>query len=334
MAYDGKLLAKARAKLDTIREDNKAEKARRERLIYEHIPEISDIDARLRRQMAELMGLVLDRSENAPAKIKALEDENLALQARRAELLVENGYPMDYLDEIYNCKKCRDTGVLSNSPQPCSCLDVLYNKALTEELGTLMRAGNESFERFDISLYPADYSPELRATKREYMQAVYDTCKKYAFNFSKASPNLLFSGGTGLGKTYLSACIARVCADRGFSVCYDTASAALDAFETAKFSREPEAAEASAVRVKRMLDCDLMILDDLGTEMVTPMSVSALYTLINTRLVNKKPMIISTNLTKDELPKKYTPQISSRILGEFLVLPFVGNDIRLMKKEK
>lgn len=332
MAYDGKLLAKARMKLNSVREENNAEKARRERLVYARIPEILDIDMKLRRQMAELMGLILDRSADAPAKIKALEDKNLALQARRAELLVENGYPMDYLDEIYNCKKCRDTGV--SYGQPCSCIDIYYNKALTEELGTLMRTGSESFERFDLTLYPTDYAPELKATKREYMQAVFDTCKKYAANFSKTSPNLLFSGGTGLGKTYLSACIARVCADRGFSVCYDTASAALEAFETSKFSRDAEAAEAAAVRVKRMLDCDLMILDDLGTEMITQMSVSALYTLINTRLVNKKPTIISTNLTKDELPKKYTPQISSRILGEFLVLPFVGNDIRLMKKEK
>ena len=330
MAYDGKLLAKARAKLDTIREDNKAEKARRERIIYARIPEISDIDIQLRRQMVDLMGLVLDRSENAPAKIRALEEDNLALQAQRAELLVENGYPMDYLDDIYNCRKCRDTGVYNG--QPCSCIDVLYNNALTDELGTLMRTGDESFERFDITLYSQDYVPELKATKREYMQAVYDTCKKYACNFSKASPNLLFSGGTGLGKTYLSACIARVAADRGFSVCYDTASAALEAFETAKFSRDPELSEAAGVRVKRMLECDLMILDDLGTEMVTPMSVSALYTLVNTRLVNRKPTIISTNLTKEELPKKYTPQISSRILGEFLLLRFVGNDIRLSSR--
>ena len=155
---------------------------------------------------------------------------------------------------------------------------------------------------------------------------------RYAENFSDTSRNLLFQGGTGLGKTYLSACIARVVAARGFSVCYDTASAALDNYEKAKFNRDTEEGAAAAVRIRRMESCDLMILDDLGTEMPTPMAQSALYTLVNSRLVNGKKTIVSTNLTNDELTKRYTPQIASRILGEFQCLPFLGTDIRRLKR--
>ena len=161
-------------------------------------------------------------------------------------------------------------------------------------------------------------------------------CRPNRYDFGRfyhyASTNLLFQGGTGLGKTYLSACIARVIAARGFSVCYDTAAAALDNYERAKFSRDTPDGEAAAVKIRRMESCDLMILDDLGTEMPTPMGQSALYTLVNSRLVNGKKTIISTNLTDEELNKRYTPQIASRILGEFQCLPFVGTDIRRMKR--
>ena len=166
------------------------------------------------------------------------------------------------------------------------------------------------------------------------MAVVFAGCRKFADRFPDVSSNLLLRGGTGLGKTYLSACIARVVAEKGYSVCYDSASTALEAFERQKFSRNPEEAEAASVRVKRMLSCDLMILDDLGTEMVTPMSVSALYTLINTRLNEHRRTIISTNCSDEELSRRYTPQICSRIQGEFLELPFYGTDIRRLRHKK
>ena len=156
-----------------------------------------------------------------------------------------------------------------------------------------------------------------------------DAGRKFADNFPNVSSNLLFQGGPGLGKTFLSACIARVVAEKGCSVCYDSAVSALEAFEKQKFSRDPDEADAASARVRRMLDCDLMILDDLGTEMVTPMSVSALYTLINSRLAAGRRIIISTNCTDEELARRYTPQIYSRIAGEFVRLPFAGRDIRL-----
>lgn len=322
MALDGKILAKAREQLKSIHADNVAEHFLRQEKIYSRIPEIERIDRRLRSQMSELVGLTIKRSADLGGALKALEDESLELQARKAELLNEHGYGIDYLDDIYFCHKCRDTGFVQG--EMCSCLKELYNRELTSELSVLLRSGNERFEDFDLSLY---------GDAKEGMSIVFDTCREYAHSFSERSMNLLFQGGTGLGKTFLSACIARVVAENGHSVCYDTAASAFDAFEMKKFARSAEAAEKAAVKVERMLECELMILDDLGTEMLTPISTSALYTLINTRLINGKKTIISTNLTDAELVRKYNSQICSRLDGEFTRLPFAGSDIRILKKE-
>ena len=322
MALDGKLLARARENLENLHANNVAEHYLRQEKIYSRIPEIERIDTRLRTQMTELVGLTLRGGAELNAAIKTLEDESLALQAKKAELLVERGYEMDYLDDIFSCPACRDTGYVGG--KMCSCLKAMYNAEVTRELGTLLKNSDECFEKFDLSLY---------GDARESMEIVYNTCREYANSFSDRSMNLMFQGGTGLGKTFLSACIARVVAGNGHSVCYDTASSALEAFETKKFSRDAQTAENAAVKVERMLDCELMILDDLGTEMPTPMSVSALYTLINTRLVNGRKTVISTNLTDAELSKRYNPQICSRLEGEFTKLPFFGSDIRLTKKE-
>ena len=328
MAYDGKLLARARAQLDLIRSDNQAEHQRRLSLVYARVPEIQRMDETMRRQMTELARLTISHPADLKERLAALEKDNLDIQVRRAELLVENGWSVEYLDDIYSCPKCRDSGVYEGGV--CSCLEKLYNKELTKELGTLLQHGDESFARFDLNYY--DAAPVNGVSPRETMTMVLGACRKFADNFPAVSANLLFQGGTGLGKTYLSACIARVVAAKGYSVCYDSAAAALEAFEVQKFSRDPEASEAANARVRRMLDCDLMILDDLGTEMVSSISTSALYTLLNTRLVNGNKIIISTNCSDEELQKKYTPQIYSRIKGEFLRLPFVGRDIRLIRK--
>lgn len=331
MPYDGQLLARARAQLEKNRAENEAEHNRRVRVCYARIPELSRLDGQMRSQMRELLKLTIQHPADMAEQITALETENLETQARRAELLTENGLPMDYLDDIYSCPKCRDTG---NGPQgPCECLDRLYNRELTKELGVLLQTGDECFENFDLSLYPDSYDPVRRCVPRELAEIALISCRKFAENFPAVSSNLLLQGEPGLGKTYLSACVARVVAKKGCSVCYDTASSALAAFERQKFSRDPEEQEQAARRVERMLSCDLMILDDLGTEMITPMSTSALYTLINSRLVSGRKTIISTNCSEADLEKLYTPQICSRLAGEYLSLPFAGQDIRRLRRQ-
>lgn len=318
MTYDGKLLARARTALDRIRMDNETEHQLRLAAAYAARPEIRRCEEEMRAQMTELVRITLAREADGAEKIEKLKEENLALQARRRELLRSLGHEADWLDPIVSCKKCGDSGVYGGGV--CDCLKKLYNAELTRDVGVLLQNGDESFEKFDLSLY--------EGAARETMKSVFEIAKNYADHFSPASGNLLFQGGTGLGKTFLSACVARVVAQKGFSVCYDSASAVIAAFEAQKFDRSEEA----DARVRRMLACDLMILDDLGTEMPTPFADSALYTLINTRLNEGKNTIISTNLGYDELERRYTAQIFSRLRGSFERLPFVGRDIRLIKR--
>ena len=332
MAHDGVLLARARDNLNQEKQKNEEERQRRLSLVYHQIPEIETIDLSLRSHMAELVKLTLAKPADLKEQIAALQKRNLDLQMRRAELLTEHGYPIDFLDEIYSCSECRDNGYVHGVL--CKCMEKRYNMEMTKELSGLLRGGEESFDSFDLSLYPDCPDPNSGLSPRKAMSSVFSHCRYFAESFPSYSSNLLLRGGTGLGKTYLSACIARVVAGKGYSVCYDSASSALEAFEQQKFSRVPEESDAAAVRVKRMLSCDLMILDDLGTEMVTPMSVSALYTLINTRLNEGRLTVINTNCSDEELERRYTPQICSRIHGEFQELPFYGMDIRRLKREK
>lgn len=328
MALDGKYLARAREKLEQRRAANAQEQQRREKDAYARVPGLRAIDDTLRAQMIELLGLTMRHGSDPTDELHALERENLDLQAQRAELLTAYRLPIDYTDEIFTCPDCRDTGYLRG--QPCQCLMKLYNAEVTADLSGLLQSEGESFERFDLTLYddaPGD-SP------RKQMAQTFAFCRAFAQEFEPGSPNLLLQGSTGLGKTYLSACIARVVSARGFSVAYESAGAALGAFETAKFQRLSPEGEQAAARVEQYLSCDLMILDDLGTEMISPYSVSALYTLINTRLTRGKTTIISTNCSDAELRRNYTPQILSRIEGEYQALPFAGRDIRQVRKER
>ena len=330
MPYNGKILARANARLAQVREDNKAEHERRLSQVYARVPEVESLDTSLRLQMVELAKLAFSRSADAPAQIEALKDKNLDAQMRRAELLVANGFPRSYLDDIFSCPLCRDTGY--DGAAVCRCLEKLYNQELSKELSSLLRTGNECFDSFDLTLYPGQYSEYFNCVPREYMAKVFSYCKDYAENFPQVDTDLLFQSEPGLGKTFLSACIARTVAEKGYSVCYDTAVSAFSAFEKQQFSRSPEEAELSAEKVSRMLSCDLLILDDLGTEVVTPVVLSALYTLINTRLGASRRTIINTNLYPDDLAARYTSSICSRLDGYFKTVRFAGEDIRQLLK--
>lgn len=331
MPYNGKILARANARLAELREQNKAEHDRRLAHVYARVPEIEAIDASLRAQMVELAKLAFSRSPDAAEKIEALKEKNLDMQMRRAELLVGSGFPRGYLDDIYSCPLCHDSG--NDGTKICRCLEKLYNQELSKELSSLLRTGNECFENFDLTLYPGQYSEYFNCVPREYMGRVYSYCKEYAETFPQVSTDLLFQGEPGLGKTFLSACIARVVAGKGYSVCYDTAVSAFSAFEKQQFPRTLEDAELSSEKVSRMLSCDLLILDDLGTEVVTPVVLSALYTLINTRTGASRRTIINTNLYPDDLASRYTASICSRLDGYFKTVRFAGEDIRQSLKD-
>ena len=332
MAYNAAILSRARANIASRHEDALAEQSRRTERIYALEPRVRVIDAALRRQMAELCALAFSRSDDARDKISALREANLELQRERAGILRRRGLPEDYLDEIYSCPDCRDTGY--KGAEMCDCLKREYKHELTRELSGLLRDGGESFDKFRLDYYSAERDAALGVSPREVMQLVYDTCRAWCANFSRRSPSLIFRGGPGLGKTFLSACIAREVAAKGFSVAYESAPKALGEFETQRFSRDAAEADAAAAKVKEYLGCDLMILDDLGTEMTTSFTVSALYQLINTRLVDSRQTLISTNLSDEEIARRYGGQIASRLSGEFELLTFAGSDIRRIKKER
>ncbi len=324
MARNGIYLARAREQIAQQRAENEREHRRRVDDAYRRVPGLRALDQTLQQQMITLVGLTMRHGSDPTDELRALERANLDTQAQRAELLTAYHLPVDYTDDIYSCPRCHDTGYVQG--QPCECLLRRYNAELTRDLSRLLQHGDESFEHFDLTLYDESARPK--------MERVFQVCRTFAQTFRPGTMNLLLQGGTGLGKTYLSACIARVVAGAGYAVAYETAASALDAFECAKFQRSSTDGEAAAQRVEQYLGCDLMILDDLGTEMITAYSTSALYTLINTRLTRKKATIISTNCSNEELQKKYTPQILSRIEGEYQTLPFVGRDIRQIKKER
>jgi len=328
MALDGKLLAQARKKLEEIRHHNENTQAQRQREIYARLPAVRNIDLRLQNQMRELASIAMRRDPAAKQALKALEEENLELQARRAELLAAAGYPIDYTDDLYDCPDCQDKGYRMDG-RMCTCLKRLYNAEVTRDLSGLLK-GDESFARFRLDYY-SDAPDTNGNIPRKIMEFILKVCKDYAQNFGPASMNLVFSGAPGLGKTFLSACIARTVSQNGFSVAYESASAALNAFEKEKFSRDADEAAAAGAKVRRYLDCDLLILDDLGTEMNTGFTQSALYTIINQRLINNKQTIISTNLDKNALSAQYSAQITSRLLGEYQWMNFIGSDIRRMR---
>ena len=332
MSIDGRLLKSAKAKLDKIKLDNTRELKARLHRVYAQLPEIQEIDARLRRLSVDAVSLALRTGGSVSQAIDGISKESLVLQSRRRQLLNTAGYPSSYTDELYSCMLCKDEGYVDSNM--CSCLKALYNKEMSRQLSSLFKLGNETFETFDPDLYSSEKDKSLGVSPREWMETVCETCKSYALRFGSQSVNLLFQGAPGLGKTFLSACIARVVADRGYSVVYETAVGALEGMEQHKFRKSGEYSEDVAADVRRFFDCDLMILDDLGTEMPSSFNASALYTLINTRLISGKKTVISTNLTVDELKRRYPPQTMSRLEGEYLSLQFAGSDIRKIRKER
>lgn len=325
---EGRLLAKAREVLAEKQRRNRMEETRRQTEIYAAIPEIRSLNAQIRGVMSELVALSLGQTSRSA---EDMEKESLALQGERARLLRQHGYDEHYLDEIISCPLCRDTGFLL-SGQPCRCLLKLYKAEQTKELSPLLKNGQESFENFRSSYYPTEPLKAGEPVPRVQMERIFRLCRSYAEDFRPGCGNLLFTGAPGLGKTFLSASIAREVAAKGFSVAYDTAITLLSAFEQEKFSRNEDEQQDAASRVRQLMSCDLLILDDLGTELGSAFTQSALYTLLDGRIRSGRSTIISTNLDRDALRERYGAALASRLEGEYQFLRFIGKDIRALKK--
>ena len=320
MAYDGKIMRRA---LQQFEEDRRTREERfqaRRESIFRRQPRLREIEDELRSTMSSIITRDLrHRTDPGPAVEVPREEKR--------QLLTQMGLPQDCLDEKPACALCGDTGYRNG--QVCRCLRQYYAREQQKELSRMLDLGSQSFDTFSLDWYSQEYDADYGRSARENMETVYDVCADYAHQFGKRPGNLLLFGAPGLGKTFLSAAIAREVSSNGWSVVYDTAGRIFQRFEAQKFTREEDAGDD----VDRVLNCDLLILDDLGTEMTTAFVQSALYQIVNTRLMEKKSTILNTNLMPGEIARRYSPQLASRIEGEYQLLPFFGEDIRKLKKK-
>ena len=322
MAYSAEVVKRARERLAQAREDRESENRQHLAEAYARVPRIREIDMQLRRTMAQAAQAAFLQGSDGRELLEQARQENLSLQREREEL-VRQYFEEGYLDDSPICRLCGGTGYVGSTM--CECLTELCRQEQKKEISIL--AGKESFSQFRLEYYPDRIDPMYGASPRTIMERNFQTCRKYAMYFGQNAGNLLFVGGTGLGKTFLSACIARTVADRGFSVAYETSAHLFGNLEQARFNPT----EDSRREAEKYTACDLLILDDLGTEMPGQFVTAALYSLLNDRILAGKTMVISTNLNVEEMSRRYSPQIASRLHGGFTRLTFVGEDIRVLK---
>ena len=323
MAYSAEVVRRARQRLESAKADMESKNHQRLQEAYAKVPRIRQIDMLLRRSMAAAAQAAFSKGEDAKAAFEQVKQQNLVLQAERKQLATEH-FSEGYLDERTVCDRCGGSGYVGCTM--CTCLQELCRQEQKAEL-SLLACGEGSFADFKLEYYSDRPLPQYGASPRFIMERNLSVCKKFTQNFGDHRGNLLFVGGTGLGKTFLSACIARAVADQGYSVAYETAGHLFSKLEKNRFSPDDQTRE----QVDKLSRCDLLIIDDLGTELPGNFVTAALYTLVNDRLLAGKSMIISTNLNIDEIAKRYSPQIASRLQGSFQGVTFVGEDIRVMK---
>lgn len=258
-----------------------------------------------------------------------IQKEIDAVSKEKEQLLLQNGYPIDYLKPVYHCKECKDTGYIGS--QKCHCFEkeivnFLYSQSNLKEILDV-----ENFSHFDLNLYPDDYMEETTGqTPRDNMRRILGTAKEFVANFDQTPGNLLLYGNTGVGKTFLTNCIAKELLDTSHTVVYLTSLKLFDILETYKFDRDMSQTEKDA-SISYILDSDLLIIDDLGTELNNSFTSSQLYHCIDSRLNQRKSTIISTNLSFDDLRETYSERIFSRLTSNYTLLKLTGDDIRLKK---
>ena len=310
------IYARAKAELERRRSSAISLADSRSALLAEESDEIRKIDKELSGTGLMLFKIACDGGDIAP-----LKQRNQELVKLKREIIVSLGYPADYTDVHYTCKECSDSGFVGDGTRMCNCLRELIIRERIAESGIGKLIEKQSFDNFDLSVYAFDESVHTK------MRANLAAAKNYVKNFDKERENLLLIGKTGTGKTHISTAIARELIHKGYDVIYDSAQNIISDFEADRFrsgygSYEPKS--------DKHLECELLIIDDLGTEFASQFTLSTIYNLLNTRQNKGLSTIISTNLSPDELAKRYEDRVYSRIIGSGCkVLAFVGKDKRV-----
>ncbi|MFI3249664.1 MAG: ATP-binding protein [Eubacteriales bacterium] len=332
MTFESNVMSYASAELRNRRHTAQANASKAQQLAYTRDPELAIIERKLKRTMTDLFGASLGRPGSL--SVTEIRAQNLALQQERTQRLSALGLTAEALDIVPICSLCLDEGWVEG--KMCSCLEAFCTAEQSRLLSCSLPTQPQTFENFDLEFYsnrpwPDGESPRDRANLN------LTFCKSYADGFNTFPfHNLFLSGAPGLGKSHLSAAIARAVSARGFSVVYQSASPLFSSFENKKFrnfsSPDQSAHVEAGQNVERFFACDLLVLDDLGCELTTTYTNSALYELVNERLVRGQHTVISSNLAPKELPSRYSVQLHSRVLGEYECLHFFGDDIRSIKK--
>lgn len=305
-----------------------SELERRRIEVFSKIPHLKEIELELDRYGIRMLNLIASGECDEESAVSGIMKENKEYVKQRNELLLQNGYNSDYLSLPFVCKECHDTGFIGGSM--CGCLEKEIIACALEDANLSEKMADQTFENFNLSYYSDEYDEDFGCSPRKNMEAILSDCVYYVKNFEKSSENLLFCGGCGLGKTYLSSAIANSLIKKGVDVLYVSSNALFPILEDMHFGRD--VSERAAYIVKKINECELLILDDLGSEFVTQFTCAELFRIINNRLLSASKMIISTNLNRDGLSELYTQRIASRISGSFSIFEFFGSDIRRIKK--
>ncbi len=305
---------------------NRYNQTKRQEEIYQKIPRIHEIDNNIATVSVKRAKELLNGNESAIFRLRhELED----LAEEKQLLLLRHGLPKNYLDIQYDCPDCQDTGYCNGIK--CHCLkqasiDLLYAQSNLREI-----LKTENFQNFSLEYYDnIEINPITGKTQMINMTEIHDICCSFVAHFDSEFENLFFYGDTGIGKTFLSNCIAKELLDRSFSVIYLSAIELFDLFSRMTFSEETQ--EQSNELLQFIIECDLLIIDDLGTELTNTFTNSKLFYCLNTRYLHRKSTIISTNLALDRLTDIYSERIFSRISSNYILLKFFGTDIRIKKK--
>lgn len=312
----------ANKELEEIRRSNKELQDIRRSEVLLKSPRLLEIEAALMKQGTRLLSCVLNRCEDFENIKQTIQD----LQKEKTSLLVQNGFAEDYLDDIYTCSSCRDTGFVEG--RRCSCLKNLILKHIGENSNLTEHMRRQTFENFDRSLFVNQGDDDGKTLK--IMQIVCDKALSFAENFEKTGENFLIMGNAGTGKTYITSCIGNRALERGRTVYYQTAFKLFELLENAKFNKGEDVSET----VRYIYDVDLLIIDDLGTEFTTQFTAAALFDIINSRIISKKSTVVSSNLGFEELSNLYSQRITSRFLGDYSIVQTTGKDLRGILRER